>query len=88
MVELQNLQDTSHTAASGMHSYMKGEMLTELTDRAIARIADYAMRLPAGSGAFEVRAARGALDAHDEMDAAVGLRCADASRICLLDAIH
>ena len=30
------------------------EMLTDLTDRAIARIADYAMRLPAGSGAFEV----------------------------------
>jgi hypothetical protein len=74
LVELQHLQDQSAAAAPGMHTYMKGEMITELTDAAISGIAARAHHLPTQASLFEMGMVGGAMGERDEMDAAVGLR--------------
>ena len=74
MVDLQHCQDDSAAAAQGMRSYMKGEMLTQLTDSAIAGIAKYSQQMPTSNSLFEMGMVGGAMGEWDEMDAAVGLR--------------
>jgi len=74
MLDLQHLQDGGSSAATGMHSYMKGEMLTELTDSAIAGIAHHSTQLPTETSLFEMGQLGGALAQRGELDAAVGLR--------------
>ena len=74
LVDLQHLQDDSSSAATGMQSYMKGEMLTELTDEAIAGIAHHCLRMPTPSTLFEMGSLGGAMGDSGELDAAVGLR--------------
>ena len=53
---------------------MKGEMLTQLTDSAIAGIAKYSQQMPTSNSLFEMGMVGGAMGEWDEMDAAVGLR--------------
>jgi FAD/FMN-containing dehydrogenase len=74
LVELQHSQDDSGAAALGMRSYMKGEMIADLTDEAIAGIAKYGVALPTRDSLFEMGMVGGAMQDWDEMDAAVGLR--------------
>jgi hypothetical protein len=74
LLELQHLQDDSGAAATGMRSYMKGEMLTELTDEAIAGIAHHCMRMPTPNTLFEMGSLGGAMGDRGELDTAVGLR--------------
>ena len=74
MVDLQHSQDDSAAAAQGMRSYMKGEMLTQLTDSAITGIAKYSQQMPTTNSLFEMGMVGGAMGDWDEMDAAVGLR--------------
>ena len=74
LLDLQHLQDDSGAAATGMQSYMKGEMLTELTDEAIAGIAHHCMRMPTPNTLFEMGSLGGAMADCGELDAAVGLR--------------
>jgi hypothetical protein len=74
MLDLQHLQDDSGAAATGMQSYMKGEMLTELTDEAIAGIAHHCLRMPTPNTLFEMGSLGGAMGDRGELHAAVGLR--------------
>ena len=76
MVGLQHLQDGSNAAATGMRSYMKGEMITELTDAAIAGIAGSCQQMPTRNSLFEMGTLGGAMGDVAETDAAVGLRSA------------
>jgi hypothetical protein len=74
LVELQHLQDTSNAAASGMHVYMKGETVTNLTDEAVAGVAEHVMRFPNRHCLFEVGTLGGELGRRSAGDAAVGMR--------------
>lgn len=74
LLELQHSQDDSGAAALGMRSYMKGEMITELTDDVVAGIAEHSIALPTRNSLFEMGMVGGAMQDWDEMDAAVGLR--------------
>ncbi len=74
LVELQHAQDESGAAALGMRSYMKGEMITALTEEVIAGIATHSVALPTANSLFEMGMVGGAMQDRDEMDAAVGLR--------------
>lgn len=76
MVRLQHLQDGSNAAATGMRSYMKGEMLTGLSDAAIAGIASACLQMPTENSLFEMGTLGGAMGDLAETDAAVGLRAA------------
>lgn len=74
LVELQHHQDESFAAADGMHSYMRAEMLSELTDEAIAGVAHHALRMPTPQTRFEIRLVGGAIADRHDMEAAIGLR--------------
>ncbi len=74
MVELQRLQDGSGAATRGMHSYMKGEMITELTDSVISEIAAYSQQLPSSGSLFEMGMLGGAMADQPNTASAVGLR--------------
>lgn len=74
MVELQHAQDDSGAAARDMHSYMKGEMITELTDSVIAEIAAHTQRLPSAGSLFEMGMLGGAMADPSNTASAVGLR--------------
>jgi FAD/FMN-containing dehydrogenase len=74
MLDLQHIQDDSRAAAKGLRDYMKGEMLVEITDAAIADIAARGMDLPSAASLFEMGTVGGAISDRGEMDAAVGLR--------------
>jgi FAD/FMN-containing dehydrogenase len=76
LVDLQRTSDARPSAQSGFHNYMKGEMVTELTERAIDGIRHYGHRLPNETSRFEAGQMGGAMGRRDEMDAAVGLRAA------------
>jgi hypothetical protein len=74
MVELQHAQDTSGAAARGMRCYMKGEMITELTDSVISEIAARSQALPTSGSLFEMGMLGGAMADQSTMASAVGLR--------------
>jgi hypothetical protein len=74
LVELQHLQDASGSAAPGLRSYTKGQMLAELTDDAIVAIAHSSQRMPTANSLFEMGTVGAAMADRDELDAAVGLR--------------
>jgi FAD/FMN-containing dehydrogenase len=74
MVDLQHLQDESGAAATGMRNYMKGEMMTELTDQAVSGIADHAHRMPTPNSLFEMGLLGGAIGDLPDGHSAVGLR--------------
>lgn len=61
-------------AARGTRRYMRSEMLSELTDDAIAHVAHYALRMPPGGSRFELATVGGAIADHHDLEAAVGLR--------------
>jgi hypothetical protein len=77
LVDLQHLQDNSNAAARGMRSYMKGEMVTHLSDAMIAGIARECRRMPTQNTLFEMGQLGGALGDRTDADAAVGLRGAE-----------
>jgi hypothetical protein len=74
LIDLQHVQDSSNSAADGMYTYMKGEMLTSLTDIAISGISKAMMSVPTSNSLFEMGMLGGALGAHDDADGAVGMR--------------
>lgn len=74
MVDLQHLQDASGAAAKGMRSYMKGEMITELTDEMITSIASSCEAMPTAGSLFEMGMLGGAIADRDNSFSAVGLR--------------
>lgn len=74
MVELQHAQDGSGAAAPDMHVYMKGEMITELTDSVISKIAAHAQQLPSTGSLFEMGMLGGAMADQPRMASAMGLR--------------
>jgi hypothetical protein len=74
LVELQHRQDGSGSAARGMRSYTKGQMLSELTDDVIAAVAHNSVRMPTANSLFEMGTVGGAMADRNDMDAAVGLR--------------
>jgi len=77
IVELQHLGDTGDAAITGMPRYMKGEMMTELTDSMIDGIASRAAERPTKRTIFEMGMQGGALADIGEMEMAVGLRDAE-----------
>lgn len=74
LLELQHLHDGTPAAANGMQSYMRTEMLPELTDEAIADVAHHALRMPTPQTRFELALVGGAIADRHEMEAAIGLR--------------